>query len=106
MTKIYIVDIDGTICRTEKSDYNNSQPIFQRIFVVNELFDQGNKIIYWTARGQNSGKDWKDLTKQQLQTWGCKYHEVRFNKPAYDIWIDDKSINSEIFFNEHINNRS
>ena len=100
---IYIVDIDNTICLTRrdaqgKCDYPNSVPYQGRIDRVNELYDEGNTIIYWTARGSGSGIDWTELTKQQLDSWGCKYHEVRLGKPSYDIWIDDKAFNDEHFF--------
>jgi prolyl oligopeptidase PreP (S9A serine peptidase family) len=93
-----MVDIDNTICISKDSDYANSQPIIQRIQKVNELYDQGNKIIYWTARGGNSGIDWTDKTHSQLAAWGCKYDEIRMGKPVYDVWVDDKAINSEDFF--------
>jgi hypothetical protein len=100
---IYIVDIDNTICLTRKDaegrwDYLNSIPYKGRIERVNELYDEGNTIIYWTARGSGSGIDWTELTKQQLDDWGCKYHEVKLGKPSYDIWIDDKAFNDEHFF--------
>lgn len=100
---IFIVDIDNTICRTVKNDqgnwdYPNSTPINYRINTINKLYDKGHTIIYWTARGTGSGLDWSALTKQQLDEWGCKYHEVRLGKPSYDIWIDDKAFNDEHFF--------
>lgn len=100
---IYIVDIDNTICRTVKDDqgkwdYPNSVPIQYRINRVNELYEDGNTIIYWTARGSGSGIDWSELTKQQLDEWGCKYHDVKLGKPSYDVWIDDKAFNDEHFF--------
>lgn len=88
---IYIVDIDNTICVTNNSNYEKSQPIFERIGKINQLYDSGHNVIYWTARGMNSGIDWKDLTEKQLNDWGCKYHELRMNKPQYDVWIDDKA---------------
>lgn len=94
----YFVDIDNTICVTEGSDYDNSIPMFERIDYVNDLYDAGNYIVYWTARGQNSGIDWTKETKKQLELWGCKYHELRMNKPSFDIFIDDKAFNSEVFF--------
>lgn len=94
----YIVDIDNTICRTQGSQYYESVPISERIKKINELFQEGHYIIYWTARGGNSGIDWSELTEQQLQNWGCLYNELRMGKPAYDIWVDDKAINSEDFF--------
>jgi len=100
---IYIVDIDNTICLTQKDadgkwDYPNSKPHVHRINHINKLYDEGNTIIYWTARGSGSGIDWTELTTQQLDSWGCKYHEVRLGKPSYDIWIDDKAFNDQHFF--------
>lgn len=98
--KIY-VDIDDTIARYEKEnrgDYSKALPIPERIIKINRLYDEGNIIIYWTARGTMTGKNWFQITLNQLQEWGCKFHELRMNKPAYDLFIDDKNINSERFF--------
>jgi hypothetical protein len=94
----YIVDIDNTICKTEGNDYNNSQPMLDRIKKINDLYEQGHSIVYWTARGGTTGLDWTDRTHSQLAAWGCKYDEIKMKKPSYDIWIDDKAINSEEFF--------
>lgn len=91
ITQTYIVDIDNTICISETNNYLNSTPIFERIKKINDLYDQGNTIIYWTARGVSSGKDWTEFTKEQLKTWNCKYTELWMNKPSYDVWVDDKS---------------
>lgn len=88
---IYIVDIDNTICETTGSNYEKSIAKYHRIDKINTLYNNGHTIIYWTARGGNSGIDWTDLTKHQLKQWGCKYHELRMNKPSYDVWIDDKA---------------
>ncbi len=94
----YMVDIDGTICRNTTSDYPNSTPIPERIARINALVDAGHEVHYWTARGGNSGIDWSELTTKQLAEWGCKYTTVNFCKPSYDLWIDDKAINSETYF--------
>lgn len=95
----YIIDIDGTICRdTDGGNYKFATPYFERIAHFNELYDQGNEIHYWTARGSNSGIDWSELTKQQLDSWGVKYHSLKLGKPAYDIWIDDKAQHVERYF--------
>lgn len=94
----YIVDIDGTICYTDNSDYANSKPMQYRIEMVNELYNRGNEIHYWTARGANSGKDWSELTAKQLKEWGCKYHFLRCDKPAYDLFIDDKCMIAREYF--------
>ena len=61
------VDIDNTICNTQGSDYINSIPRYDQIKKINKLYDQGNKITYWTARGGHSGKDWSSLTIEQLK---------------------------------------
>lgn len=94
----YIVDIDNTIFNTIGSDYENATPIKDRINRINYLFDQGHTIIYWTARGGQSGIDWFDFTVKQLYKAGCKYSKLWSGKPSYDIWIDDKAFNSEDFF--------
>lgn len=96
--KTFIVDIDNTICISKGSDYANSVPMFDRIEKINKLYEEGHNIIYWTARGGHSGIDWTDKTHSQLAAWGCKYDEIRMKKPTYDVWIDDKAINSEEYF--------
>jgi hypothetical protein len=65
---------------------------------INKLYDSGDTIVYWTARGTGSGIDWREVTEEQFERWGVKYHELKFGKPIYDVFIDDKNINSERFF--------
>ena len=96
--KTYCIDIDGTICTNTEGFYKEAKPYLERISQVNKLYDNGSKIIYFTARGSTTGIDWSKVTKAQLDEWGCKYHELRMNKPAYDLFIDDKNINSERYF--------
>jgi hypothetical protein len=93
------VDIDNTIAVTKGMDYEESKPMANRIKIINKLYDEGNKITYWTGRGTVSGIDWYDLTKKQLKKWGAKHHKLLLGKPPYDIFIDDKSFNSENYFN-------
>ena len=69
-----------------------------RIEKINKLYESGNKIIYWTARGTGSGIDWREVTEKQFSNWGVKYHDLRFGKPIYDLFIDDKNINSNEYF--------
>jgi CMP-N,N'-diacetyllegionaminic acid synthase len=87
---IYFVDIDNTICHTNGNDYRNSDPWPDKIALINDLFDQGHRIVYWTSRGSSSGRDWEPFTIMQLKRWGCKFDEVRMGKPSYDFIIDDK----------------
>jgi hypothetical protein len=97
-TQNIYVDIDNTITFTTKMDYKNSIPRKDRIDIINKLYDDGNIITYWTGRGTVSGIDWTVLTKNQLNQWGAKYHKLLLGKPAYDIFIDDKSFNCENYF--------
>ena len=104
---IIYVDIDETICtKAEDLNYANAKPIPERINKINNLFNEGNTIIYWTARGTMTGIDWREVTEKQFNEWGVKYHNLMFGKPAYDLFIDDKNINSERFFDENTNNRT
>lgn len=63
------------------------------------MYDNGDTIVYWTARGTGSGIDWREVTEKQFEEWGVKYHDLKFGKPIYDLFIDDKNINSDAFFN-------
>ena len=64
-----------------------------------KLYDDGNTIIYWTARGTLTQINWFEKTMKQLTKWNCKFNELRMGKPAYDLFIDDKNINSDEYFN-------
>lgn len=96
----YIIDIDGTICTDSRGQYELARPMPNRIEYFNNLHKMGHEVVYWTARGSNSGKDWSELTKKQLKNWGVKYTELKMGKPAYDFWIDDKAYNGNRFFDE------
>jgi len=89
---IYI-DIDNTICNTDAMRYEDSTPNVDNINKANKLYDDGHVIVYWTARGSVTGKDWSELTKSQLDSWGVKYDKLEFGKPAYDLFICDKVLN-------------
>lgn len=89
----YCFDIDDTLLKYH-GDYTLSTPIQSRIDRVNRLYEDGHRIILMTARGKSSGKDYSDLTKQQMQEFGIKHHELIMNqKPNADLFIDDKGIN-------------
>lgn len=98
---IIYVDIDDTICYYDNKldkNYNNAIPYLERIDKINKLYDNGDIIVYWTARGTLTQINWFEITLQQLKNWNCKFHELRMGKPAYDLFIDDKNINSDNFF--------
>lgn len=92
---MYYVDIDNTICITTGINYSNAIPIQENIDKINKLYDEGCTIVYYTARGQSTGINHTALTEHQLQKWGCKYHQLKLNKPAFDYIIDDKAMRIE-----------
>ena len=90
------VDIDDTICdydvESDNTDYNNARPIWMNIDKINELYDDGHDITYYTARGSGTGIDWYKITLHQLMDWGCKHHKlITGHKPPYDLMICDKT---------------
>lgn len=96
------VDIDDTICyyknKEDKMNYEKAIPYKNRIDCINKLYDEGHEITYWTARGTQTGIKWFKTTLYQLEIWGCKFHELRMGKPNYDLFIDDKNIESNTYF--------
>lgn len=108
----YVIDIDGTICDKpecgDDCDYESSVPKLDRISKINKLYDEKNQIIYLTARGMGRSGDNADLakrmfyelTKHQLDSWGCKYHRLVLGKPSGDYYIDDKGMNANEFFGD------
>jgi hypothetical protein len=106
----YVIDIDGTICDKpvcrEDGYYHNSIPKLYRIAIINNLYSEGHIIKYFTARGMgrhsdNSNlayADFYNLTRTQLDDWGCKYHQLILGKPSGDIYIDDKAMNADEYF--------
>ena len=112
MSKRYCIDIDGTICSpTVGRDYHKAEPWENRIKALNKLYDEGNYIIYFTARAMGRFADLPhsvasvkakevlfELTKQQLEEWGVKYNELIMGKPHADHFIDDKGVNDHAFF--------
>ena len=98
MKKIYVFDIDGTICTNTDGDYKSAEPFADMIEKINNLYLLGNTIIMMTARCSTTEIDWTELTAKQLDEWGVKYHELIINKkPHADVYVDDKAINASSF---------
>jgi len=102
----YMVDIDGTICYTVNSNYEESRPYKDRIEHLNGLYEAGNEIHYYTARGSVSGDDWQEFTVRQLMNWGVRATTIKTGKKQYDIWIDDKAISDTEYFKQQGISRS
>jgi glycerol-3-phosphate cytidylyltransferase len=103
--KIYCFDLDETLCHNSEKDYLNSTPIVDMIDKVNYLYEQGNTIKIFTARGMGKfsgdvdkvNEAYYDLTKSQLEKWGVKYHELHLGKQSFDYFIDDKNLTIDQF---------
>ena len=103
----YCFDIDGTICspRTD-GHYELAVPWDDRIAVINQLYDEGHRIIFSTARGMGRYKGnrrfaedhFYKFTVDQLHAWGVKYHELHLGKIHADIFVDDKGMKDSDFF--------
>tara|TARA_B100000035_G_C20861823_1_gene492230 strand:- start:280 stop:615 length:336 start_codon:yes stop_codon:yes gene_type:complete len=100
-SKTLAFDIDGVICKTSNSDYENSIPNEKAIKKINNLYNKGHKIIIFTARfmgrtDDNISKAYEigfDFTTNQLKKWNVKYTKLIMGKPSFDLLIDDKAIN-------------
>jgi hypothetical protein len=99
-TPIAFVDIDETICFYEGDRiYELAMPSLENIEKINQLYDEGWIITYWTARGSSTPtnkqriEEYRALTLKQLHEWGARFHnlEVGDKKPLYDLIIDDKA---------------
>ena len=101
--RVALVDIDETICFfPNKRQYDQAEPSEENIAKINKLYDEGWRIIYWTARGGSdkskaAGRCYYDFTWKQLESWGCKFHDLSTGtkgdhiKPPYDMVVDDKA---------------
>ena len=95
--RTYCFDIDGTLCDQQTTDYLLAQPNWGRISRVNSLFEDGHRIVLFTARGSKSGIDWRDKTVEQIRSWGLRHHELIMGKPHADVYVDDKAVHSDDF---------
>jgi hypothetical protein len=114
--KIYAFDLDDTLCIRDTNlehlgpnKYNHCKPITDMIEIVNNLYDKGNTIYIYTARGmgQFNGdlvKVYNELyliTLESLKEWGIKHHGLVMGKLHYDVLVDDKAINDKDFKNNY-----
>lgn len=89
--KNYLIDIDGTV--TE--DVPNEQPERMSIVepfegsveMINNWYEEGHIITFFTSRTDEH----ELVTKQWLDKWNFKYHNIIFNKPRGGNyhWIDN-----------------
>lgn len=115
--KTIAFDLDDVICYRSKgyehlgpNKYDYCKSNQSVVDLVNSLYDKGNKIIIYTARGMSQYKGnvaliYSELyskTIQQLNDWGLKYDQLVMGKIHYEVLIDDKALNSSNLLEEDI----
>ena len=86
-------DIDGVICTQSRDmNYGNAMPIWFTINLIKELKDAKHTIILHTARGSETGIDWRKVTEEQMVRWGVPYDKLVMGKPAADYYVDDRAM--------------
>jgi CMP-N-acetylneuraminic acid synthetase len=89
----FAFDLDGVIATlVPDENYQRATAYTPAVAAVNRLYDAGNRIVVYTARGSQTGLDWTETTREQLRRWGVRHHELRFGKPTADFYIDDRMI--------------
>jgi hypothetical protein len=83
MTKVFLIDIDGTICddiKNEDSHLFASANVFpDSLSIINKWYDEGHVITFFTAQN------------------GFKYHGLVMDKPRIKddqeyVWIDNRKV--------------
>lgn len=98
---VICVDIDGVLTNeTEGHQYITRTPNEPNIYMMNELWGNGDTIILHTSR-PSFEQDMRD-TKIWLQIHNVNYDYLVFGKPKADHYIDDKSCSLEELCNESL----
>jgi uncharacterized HAD superfamily protein len=97
MSKIFLVDIDGTICNDIKNEDSHLYPTANEYpnakDTLNKWYNEGNQIHFFTAR---QSKD-REVTETWLKEHGFKYHGLIMDKPRIKegqeyMWIDNRKV--------------
>ena len=98
MSKIFLIDIDGTICEDIKNEdshlYPNAEVYPEALKIINKWADEGHTITFFTAREE---KD-RVVTESWLIRHGFKYHGLVMDKPrCFDpndeyVYIDNRTV--------------
>jgi uncharacterized HAD superfamily protein len=80
--KIFIIDIDGTICENVPNELGaermrHAKPFNDSIAAINRLYDEGNYICFFTARTDEH----EEATRDWLKKHHVSYHQLILNKP-------------------------
>lgn len=98
MSRIFLIDIDGTICDDIKNEdahlYSTAQPFPEALKIINKWYDEGHIITFFTAREE---KD-REVTVEWLNLNQVSFHGLIMNKPRClneddeYIWIDNRKV--------------
>ena len=95
MNKVFLIDIDGTICDDIANEdshlYPLAKPFPDALRIINKWYNEGDIITFFTAR---ESKD-RVVTEEWLKNNGFKYHGLVMDKPRIKEgqtyhWIDNK----------------
>jgi|688.fasta_scaffold127254_1 capsule biosynthesis phosphatase len=102
--KIFCFDLDNTLVTRPiiTGDYNTALPIYVNIKFLRSLYEDGHKIIIYSARRMRTFKSNLNLVKKniekltisQLKAFKIPYHQLILGKPYAHFYIDDLSVNS------------
>ena len=97
MNKVFLIDIDGTICDDIKNEESHLYPTANHfepaLQIINKWYDEGNVITFFTAR---EGRD-REVTELWLKEKGVRYHGLVMDKPRIKdgqeyVWIDNRKV--------------
>ena len=97
MNRVFLIDIDGTICDDIKNEESHLYPTAKcypdALRIINKWYDEGNVITFFTAR---ESKD-RNVTETWLGDNGFKYHGLVMDKQRIKdgqeyIWIDNRKV--------------
>lgn len=84
----YCIDIDGIICHNGDYDQFNTPIILtENVRRINDLYSN-NQIVLHTSRPSAD----HDVTIKMLKEAGVLFHDIVYDKPSADAYIDDKAI--------------
>jgi len=95
MNKVFLIDIDGTICDDIPNEdshlYPLAKPFPDALRIINKWYNEGDIITFFTAR---ESKD-REVTEKWLEKNGFNYHGLVMDKPRIKEgqtyhWIDNK----------------
>lgn len=98
---VYAVDLDWTLCKGEFWGEWEPAPLTERIEKINKLYKQWNIILIYTARDPRYFTD----TYAWLIKYWVMHHWINMSrKPGCDVYLEDKAIYTNHFFDDNINN--